>query len=97
MTTEHADDGLDSLSSEKLHDLAVSRARRHLDVRFYWDLVRLLPAAEAGAGELGEAEEDVMRLSAHVDDVTEAGEGEVADLLRPFYLEYLRKHGVTAR
>jgi hypothetical protein len=91
------DDGLESLSSKELHDLAVSRAKRHLDVRFYWDLVRLLPAAEAGAGELGEAEEDVMRLSAHVDDVTEAGEGEVADLLRPFYLEYLRKHGVTAR
>jgi hypothetical protein len=91
------DDGLESLSSKELHDLAVSRAKRHLDVRFYWDLVRLLPAAEAGAGELGEAEEDVMRLSAHVDDVTEAGEGEVADLMRPFYLEYLRKHGVTAR
>jgi hypothetical protein len=91
------DDGLDNLSSQELHDLAVSRAKRHLDVRFFWDLVRLLPAAEAGAGELDEAEEDVMRLSAHVDDVTEAGEGEVADLLRPFYLEYLRKHGVTAR
>jgi hypothetical protein len=90
------DDGLDSLSSQELHDLAVSRAKRHLDVRFFWDLVRVLPAAEAGAGELDEAEQDVMRLSAHVDDVTEAGEGEVADLLRPFYLEYLRKHGVTA-
>jgi hypothetical protein len=90
------DDGLESLSSKELHDLAVSRAKRHLDVRFYWDLVRLLPAAEAGAGELGEAEEDVMRLSAHVDDVTEAGEGQVADLMRPFYIEYLRRHDVTA-
>ena len=41
-----------------------------------------------------EAETDVMRLSAHVDDVTEAGKGEVADLLRPFYIEYLERHGV---
>jgi hypothetical protein len=90
------DDGLDSLSSQELHDLAVSRAKRHLDVRFFWNLMRVLPAAEAGAGELDEAEQDVMRLSAHVDDVTESGEGEVAELLRPFYLEYLRKHGVTA-
>jgi hypothetical protein len=89
------DDALDRLSSEELHDLAVSRARRHFDVRFFWDLIRLLPAAEAGAGELDEAENDVMRLSAHVDDVTDAGKGDVGDLMRPFYLEYLRRHDVT--
>jgi hypothetical protein len=92
--TDDAD--LDRLSSSELHDLAVSRAKRHLDVRFFWDLMRLLPAAEAAAGEIDEAETDVMKLSAHVDDVAEAGRGEVADMMRPFYLEYLRKHGVTA-
>jgi hypothetical protein len=90
------DDGLDRLSSSELHDLAVSRAKRHLDVRFFWQLMRLLPAAEAAAGEFDEAQTDVMKLSAHVDDVTDSGRGEVADLLRPFYLEYLRRHGVTA-
>jgi len=90
------DEDLDRLSSQELHDLAVSRAKRHLDVRFFWDLMRLLPVAEAAAGELGEAETDVMRLSAHVDDVAEAGRGEVAELLRPFYLDYLSRHGVTA-
>ncbi len=89
-------DELERLSSEELHDRAVSRAKRHLDARFFWELMKLLPAAEAGAGELGDAQADVMHLSAHVDDVTHAGHGEVADLLRPFYLEYLREHGVTA-
>jgi hypothetical protein len=89
------DDPLDRLPTSELHDRAVSYAKRHLDVRFYWDLVRLLPAAEAGAGELDQAETDVMRLSAHVDDVTDAGKGEVGELMRPFYLEYLRKHGVA--
>ena len=87
---------LDRLSSKELHDLAVSRAKRHFDVRFFWELMRLLPAAEAAAGELDEAETDVLRLSAHVDDVAEAGRGEVAELLRPFYLDYLRRHGVKA-
>jgi len=72
--------------------MAVSYAKRHLDVRFFWDLMRLLPAAEAAAGDMDAAETDVLRLSAHVDDVTESGEGEVADLLRPFYIEYLRRH-----
>jgi hypothetical protein len=88
-------DALERLSSQELHDLAVSYAKRHLDVRFFWDLMRLLPAAEAGAGELDEAENDVLRLSAHVDDVTDAGRGEVGDLMRPFYLEYLRRHDVA--
>ena len=75
--------------------MAVSYAKRHLDVRFFWELMRVLPAAEAAAGDMNAAETDVMRLSAHVDDVTESGHGEVADLLRPFYIDYLTRHGVT--
>jgi hypothetical protein len=90
------DDGLDRLSSKELHDLAFSRAKRHVDVGFFWDLINVLPAAEAAAGELDEAEADVTRLSAHIDDLTDAGRDDVAEMLRPFYLEYLRRHGVTA-
>jgi hypothetical protein len=90
------EDPLEHLSSAELHDLAVRRARRHLDVRFFWHLMQVLPAAEAGAGELGDADADVQRLSAHIDDVTESGRGEVAELLRPFYLDYLKRHGVKA-
>jgi hypothetical protein len=89
-------DQLEQLSSKELHDLAVARARRHLDARFFWRLMQVLPAAEAGAGELQEAAADLERASAHLDDVTDAGEGETAELLRPFYLEYLREHGVRA-
>jgi hypothetical protein len=90
------DDGLEQLSSHELHDLAVRRAKRHLDARFFYDLMQTLPVAEAGAGDLERSETDIMRLSAHVDDVTDAGKGEVADLMRPFYLDYLRKHNVKA-
>jgi hypothetical protein len=90
------DDPLERLSSAELHDLAVRRARRHLDVKFFWRLLQALPAAEAGAGQLDDAEADVQRISAHLDDVTDSGRGEVADLLRPFYLDYLRQHDVEA-
>jgi hypothetical protein len=38
----------------------------------------------------------VERMSAHIDDVTDAGRGEVAEQLRPFYLDYLRRHDVQA-
>ena len=96
MSEHDADDGLDALSSKELHDRAVRHAKRHLDVRFFWNLMGMLPAAEAAAGEVDEARADVQTLSAHIDDITDAGRGETADLLRPFYLEYLRDHGVKA-
>ncbi len=90
-----ADESLERLSSPELHDLAVRRALRHLDVPFFVRLMQALPVAEAAAGEIDDAAADVMTLRAHVDDVTDAGRGEVAELLRPFYLEYLREHGVS--
>jgi len=86
---------LEDLSSKELHDLAVRRARRHLDVKFFWHLMQNLPAAEAGAGQLRDADADIMKISGHIDDLTDSGEGEVAELLRPFYLEYLREHDVA--
>jgi hypothetical protein len=91
-----AQDDLDPLSSQQLHDLAVGRALRHVDVAFFVRLLKTLPVAEAAVGQTDEAEADVMTLRAHFDDVTDAGRGEVAEMLRPFYLEYLREHGVTA-
>jgi hypothetical protein len=96
MTPATDEDGLDRLSSKQLHDLAVHRARRHVDVKFYWRLMEYLPMAETAAGKQEDAEVDLEYSLAHIDDVTDAGEGETADLLRPFYLEYLREHGVTA-
>jgi hypothetical protein len=86
---------LQDLSSAELHDLAVRHARRHLDAKFFWQLMQRLPAAEAAAGEMDEVEADMQRMSAHIDDVTDSGKGEVAELLRPFYLEYLERHNVT--
>jgi len=83
----------EQLSSRELHDLAVRHARRHLDIRFFWQLMEVLPAAQAAAGGLREAEADVAQMSAHLNDITDAGRGEVGELLRPFYLEYLTRKG----
>jgi hypothetical protein len=88
-------DTLDERSSKELHDLAVHYAMRHLDLGFFLRLMKTLPVAEAAVGQVGEAEADVLTLRAHLDDVTDSGRGEVAELMRPFYLEYLRQHGVT--
>ena len=90
------DDGLEALSSKELHDLAVKRARRHFDARFFYRLMKLLPVAESAAGDYEKSDDDMLRASAHFDDITDSGEGEVTDLLRPYYIEYLREHGVRA-
>ena len=90
------DDPLERLSAKELHDLAVPHAARHLNVRFFVRLMQALPVAEAAAGEIDEATEDAMTLRARIDDVTDAGEGEVAELLRPLYRASLREHGVSA-
>src|SRR5215472_7992612 len=85
-------DDLDALSSSELHDLAVRRARHHLDVGFLWELLRALPAGEAVAGRPEHAQADALKLSALIADAVDAGDSDVADALRPLYLDYLKKH-----
>jgi hypothetical protein len=85
-------DNLDLLSARELHDLAVHRALRHLDVKFLWDLLRELPAGEAAAGRTDLATADALHLSRLIGDVIDSGDGQVAESLRPFYTGYLRQH-----
>jgi hypothetical protein len=85
-------DNLDQLSARELHDLAVHRALRHADVKFLWDLLRELPAAEAAGGRADVATADALHLSELIGNVIDAGDGEVAEEMRPFYTSYLRQH-----
>jgi hypothetical protein len=64
----------------------------HADVGFLWELLRAIPAAEAMEGDIGESEADATKLSALVADALGSGEGEIADELRPLYIDYLAKH-----
>jgi hypothetical protein len=86
------DNDLDALSSRELHDLAVRRALHHADVGFFWELLRTIPAAETLEGDMREAGEDLTKVSALLSDALTLGEGNLAEELRPVYLDYLRKH-----
>jgi hypothetical protein len=83
---------LDALSSAELHDRATQHALRHVNVKFFWDLLSALPAAEASVGEIDEARSDVQSLYGHLNDIRHSGQGDVADALRPLYIEYLLEH-----
>lgn len=86
-------DELDQLSSRELHDLAVRRAVHHVDIEFLWELLRAIPAAEASEGHDAAAGRDISQLSSLLDDAIGAGKTDVAEALRPLYLDYLEKHG----
>jgi hypothetical protein len=83
---------LEALSSRELHDMAVHRAVRHGDVKFLWELLRAIPVAEASEGEIQESEADVTKVAPLIADAFGSGEGEIADDLRPLYIDYLTKH-----
>jgi hypothetical protein len=86
-------DELDKLPARELHNLAVRRAVHHLDVEFLWELLRAIPAAEASEGHSIEAGRDISKVTALLGDAIDSGEGDVAEALRPLYIDYLARHG----
>ena len=87
---------LESLSSQELHDRATRLAWRRLDVSFLWDLLKTIPEARAAAGDEERSESDIMRPLALLNDLVDADRGELADALRPLYVDYLFEHGDDA-
>lgn len=83
---------LDQLSSKELHDKAMHIAKHRLDVGFMWELLRTIPAAEAFTGDGDEASEDAYSLTARIGDFLHDDEGELADALRPMFIEYIVEH-----
>ena len=83
---------LEQLSTKVLHDRAIERAKRHLDVGFLWDLVKALPVAEEVIGDDERSKVDIARPLALINDFFDAGEGELGEALRPMYVDYLEEH-----
>ena len=85
-------DDLEALSTHELHDRAIHRAERHVDVRFFWSLLQAIPAATAAHGDVGEADFDIQSSKGLIKDALHSGEGELGEALRPLFIDYLRKH-----
>ena len=83
---------LDALPTRELHDRALARAERHLDIPFLWRLLEAIPAAETVSGDPGEGEYDVQSLKGLVTDALHSGDGALGEALRPLFLDYLREH-----
>jgi hypothetical protein len=83
---------LEALPSAELHDRATRLAWRRLDVGFLWDLLKTIPEARAAVGDEERSEADIMRPLALLNDLVDADRGNLADALRPLYVEYLLEH-----
>ena len=83
---------LDALSSKELHDRAMKLAKHRLDVGFMWEIMKTIPAAEAVSGEPGEAAQDVHSMSLMIGDFLHDDEGELAEALRPLFVDYILEH-----
>ena len=89
MTSREA---LEALSTKELHERAIERARKHLDVGFLWDLVKALPVAEEVVGDDRRGKVDIARPLVLINDFFDSGEGELGEALRPIYIDYLVEH-----
>lgn len=85
-------DLLEGLSAQELHDRATRLAWRRLDVSFLWDLLSTIPEARAAGGEEERSEIDILRPLALLNDLVDADRGELAEGLRPLYIDYLVEH-----
>lgn len=92
MSEQQQEQDLEALSTQELHDRAVRHAERHLDVRFFWKLLQVIPAAQAASGDEGEAEYDIQFSKGLISDALHSGDGRLGEALRPLFIEYLREH-----
>jgi hypothetical protein len=84
---------LEALPTKDLHHRAMEVAREHLDAGFLWRLLESIPAAEAAVGDEQRSKIDILRPLALINDLYDAGEGELGEALRPLYVDYLEEHG----
>jgi hypothetical protein len=89
--------GFEQTSTEDLRERAVELARRRWDVRFFWRLLGLIPAAEAVAGNREASEASVAQASGFLyEALSSENDPRVQEALRPVYIEYLTEHGESA-
>lgn len=87
---------LDALPTTELRDRAFAKAGQARDVRFYWDLVKHLPASaqlgseDASTGEITGGFAELAQLG---HEWTGSDLGDMEPLVRARFIDYLRAGG----
>jgi hypothetical protein len=86
---------LDALPTEQLRERAFAVARHHLDVGFFWSVIKHLPDSDEAAeldGAPNSIGPTIEEASALWRELEGHGYGENEPLLRAAFIDYLQKH-----
>jgi hypothetical protein len=82
---------LDKLSSHELRERAMKLARHRLDLKFFWNLLETIPAAEDAEGRPDKLTADVESTQTWLNDYLRP-DHPMEEALRPVFIGYLLDH-----
>ena len=83
---------LDALPTNELRHRAFHVARERHDLKFFWDVLRMIPAAEEAEGRPDKNATEVEGVRTWLDDYL-TPDHDLLEALRPVFLDYLTNHG----
>jgi hypothetical protein len=82
---------LDQLSSSELRKRAIKLAERRRDLKFFWNLLEMIPAAEGAEGRPDKLSADVESTRVWLEDFVRP-DHPLEEAMRPVFIDYLLKH-----
>ncbi len=82
---------LDALTTVQLRHRAFQLARERHDLRFFWNLMRMIPAVDEAEGRPDKLATEVESVRTWLDDFL-TPDHEVLEAMRPVFIEYLSTH-----
>jgi hypothetical protein len=82
---------LDKLSSHELRKRAIKLAEHRADLKFLWNLLEMIPAAEEAEGRPEKLSADVESTRFWLEDYLHP-DHPLEEALRPVFIDYLLEH-----
>jgi hypothetical protein len=82
---------LDALPTAELRHRAFRLARERHDLKFFWDLMRMIPAADEAEGRPDKLATEVEGIRTWLDGFL-TPEHELLEAMRPVFIDYLSNH-----
>lgn len=82
---------LDALPTAELRHRAFHLARERHDLRFFWELIKMIPAADEAEGRPDKLATEVESMRTWLDDYL-TPDHQVLEAMRPVFIDYLSTH-----
>jgi hypothetical protein len=82
---------LDALTTDELRHRAFRLARERHDLKFFWELMRMIPAADEAEGRPDKLATEVESVRTWLNDFL-TPDHELLEAMRPVFVDYLKNH-----